>query len=261
MSLKFHPYHMISLRPWPVAAALGIWGLVSLSVITFSLKSLRLLFIVLPLIIAISWFWWTDVVKESLSEGFHHRVVTEGLKAGILLFIASEVLFFVSFFWAYFHSSISPCIDIGQVWPPLIIESFNPINVPLLNTLILLSSGVSVTWRHHSMIEGDKKTSVLSLALTCVLGVYFTFLQGLEYVQATFTIRDSSYGSTFFVATGFHGIHVLIGRSFLLVCLVREIFLHVNKNHLLGFELAAWYWHFVDVVWLFLYTSIYWWGA
>ena len=133
----------------------------------------------------------------------------------------------------------------------------DPFEVPLLNTAVLLASGVTVTWAHHSIIEGKRKQAIQSLALTILLGGYFTFLQGLEYHEAPFTIADGVYGCTFFVATGFHGLHVLIGSTFLAVCLARQIQHHFTSNHHFGFEAAAWYWHFVDVVWLFLYISIY----
>jgi len=181
------------------------------------------------------------------------------LKLGIILFITSEVFFFVSFFWGYFHRRLSPNIDIGQIWPPYFINSFNPINVPLLNTIILLSSGVSVTWSHHAILKNQMKKANFSLLLTVLLGLYFSLLQGIEYFQAEFCIRDSIYGSRFFIATGFHGLHVIIGSTFLLICYIRIKNFEFSSNHLIGFEAAAWYWHFVDIVWIFLYISIYWW--
>lgn len=181
-----------------------------------------------------------------------------GLKWGIILFIVSEVLFFVSFFWAFYHSRLSPVYDLGSVWPPVGVEVFNPFQVPLLNTAILLASGVSVTWAHHSLVEGDYNSANLALFVTVILGVYFTGLQWYEYQEAGFRISDSVYGSIFFIGTGFHGFHVLVGTIFLIVCLVRSIFWHYREVHHFGFEAAAWYWHFVDVVWLFLYVRIYW---
>lgn len=257
---KFHNFHIITLRPWPVLTSLSIWLATSLIVNRFSHKSITLSIPAIRFLIAAAFLWWKDVVRESLKQGFHFNKIVEGLKIGMILFITSEILFFVSFFWAYFHSSVSPCIDIGQNWPPERIEAFNPINVPLLNTIILLSSGISITWRHHSFLLNNINVSNISLLLTCILGIYFSILQGLEYWQASFSIRDSSYGSTFFMATGFHGMHVLVGTSFLIICWYRTINKHNNIEHIIGFEIAAWYWHFVDVVWLFLYISIYWWG-
>ena len=257
---KFHNFHIVSLSPWPVLTACSIWFSTSIIINSFSYKSISLSIPSLLLLIGIAFFWWKDVVREALGQGFHFYRISQGLKIGIFLFISSEVLFFVSFFWAYFHSSVRPCIEIGQNWPPKGIEAFNAINVPLLNTIILLSSGISITWSHHLFLNNKIKKANQTLILTCVLGIYFTALQGLEYWQAIFTIQDSSYGSTFFIATGFHGIHVLIGSAFLIVCWYRSNSKHNSIDHLIGFEIAAWYWHFVDVVWLFLYISIYWWG-
>lgn len=170
------------------------------------------------------------------------------------------MFFFVSFFWAYFHCSLSPDIFIGQNWPSKGIQRFNPIGIPLLNTLILLSSGIRLTARHHFIIVGNKLKANYYLIITIILGVYFSILQWIEYQEASFSISDSIYGSTFFIATGFHGLHVLIGTIFLFVCFSRLIINHFSSYHHFGFEAAAWYWHFVDVVWLFLYLFIYWWG-
>lgn len=166
----------------------------------------------------------------------------------MLLFIVSEVFFFLSFFWAFFHRRISPNIEVGSQWPPVGISPFNPFSVPLLNTVVLLSSGITVTWSHHSVMAGNHKEGVVGLGVTVLLGIYFTILQGLEYYEACFRIADSSYGSRFFVATGFHGLHVLVGRTFLLVCAWRLRLSHFRRCHHFGFEAAAWYWHFVDVV-------------
>lgn len=176
------------------------------------------------------------------------------------MFIASEVLFFVSFFWAYFHNSIIPRIEIGQIWPPIIIKSLNPINIPLLNTVLLLSSGVSITWSHHLLMKNNIKLRKLCLLITIVLGAYFSILQLFEYIETEFSLADAIYGSSFFIATGFHGLHVLIGSTFLIITWTRINKIEFANNHTIGFETAAWYWHFVDVVWLFLFTAIYWWG-
>jgi len=168
------------------------------------------------------------------------------------------VFFFVRFFWAYFHARLSPNIEVGSLWPPAGINPFNPFGVPLLNTIVLVSSGVRVTWAHHALIEGDYDQIKRGLIITVVLGVYFTILQGLEYYEASFSFADGVYGSTFFIATGFHGLHVLVGTLFLLVCLLRHYKREFRAAHHFGFEAAAWYWHFVDVVWLFLYLALYW---
>lgn len=205
--------------------------------------------------------WWIDISKETLKQGNHTKNVNKGLQLGILLFITSEVLFFVAFFWAFFHRRISPTIELGQEWPPKIINPFNPLNVPLLNTLVLISSGASITWSHHRLIIKEKKKSENTLITTILLGLLFTALQAIEYIEAPYTLTDSVFGTTFFVATGFHGLHVIIGTTFLIVTLNRIKNITKSPEHTTGFECAAWYWHFVDVVWLFLYTRVYWWGS
>ena len=204
--------------------------------------------------------WWRDIRREGVIQGLHTSIVELGLRWGIILFIVSEIFFFVRFFWAFFHRRLSPNIEVGSIWPPYGIKVFNPFQVPLLNTIILLSSGIRVTWAHHSLMIGNFTQTKNGLLITVILGIYFTILQALEYVEASFTFADRIYGSTFFIATGFHGLHVIIGTLFLLVILIRHIKYEFNKNHHFGFEAAAWYWHFVDVVWLFLYLIIYWWG-
>ena len=220
---------------------------------------LFLLGIVLLIIVIIQ--WWRDIRREGAIQGIHTSIVELGLRWGIALFIISEVFFFVRFFWAFFHRRLSPNIEIGAIWPPFGIKVFNPFQVPLLNTVILISSGISVTWAHHTLIIGNYSQTKLGLVLTVILGFYFSILQILEYYEASFTFADRVYGSTFFIATGFHGLHVIIGTLFLLVILIRHLKYEFRKNHHFGFEAAAWYWHFVDVVWLFLYIVIYWWGS
>jgi cytochrome c oxidase subunit 3 len=212
------------------------------------------------LVIFVMIVWWRDVIREASFQGSHTLVVQRGLKWGMLLFISSEVIFFISFFWAFFHSSLAPAIELGAVWPPVGIQALNPFEVPLLNTAILLTSGATVTWSHHALISGDRKNAILGLLITVILGIIFTALQALEYYEAPFTIADSVYGSTFYMATGFHGFHVLIGTAFLTVCFFRILKHHFTKHHHNGFEASIWYWHFVDYVWIFLFISIYWWG-
>nr|YP_009470516.1 cytochrome c oxidase subunit III [Centruroides vittatus]AVF96944.1 cytochrome c oxidase subunit III [Centruroides vittatus] len=257
---NFHPYHLVHVSPWPLTGALGGLFLVSGLVRCFYSMGGSLLFFGGLVLVLTSIQWWRDVVREGCLNGDHSLFVVNGLKVGMILFIVSEVFFFVSFFWAFFHSSLAPTLELGLVWPPFMIEGFNPFHVPLLNTSILLASGVSVTWCHHSILKGEYFQAVFSLGLTLFLGVYFSVLQGFEYYEAAFGIYDSVYGSTFFMATGFHGLHVLIGSTFLGVCLYRSLRFHFSGWHHFGFEAAAWYWHFVDVVWLFLFVSIYWWG-
>jgi len=199
MNKKFHYFHIVDIRPWPLLTSLGVWILTVRIVIWIQYKNSFLIFICLMSLIVLSYLWWKDVIRESLNQGFHYLDVINGLKIGIILFITSEVFFFVSFFWSYFHSRVSPNMDIGQVWPPFLINSFDPINIPLLNTIILLSSGVSITWCHHRLIVNNEFKTKLSLFLTIILGFYFTILQGIEYFQSEFSICDSIYGSVFFL--------------------------------------------------------------
>nr|YP_010390378.1 cytochrome c oxidase subunit III [Pulex irritans]UPV72700.1 cytochrome c oxidase subunit III [Pulex irritans] len=256
-----HPFHLVDYSPWPLTGALGTMSLTLGMIMWFHQYSMMLMTLGTLITLLTMYQWWRDISREGTFQGLHSLIVSKGLRMGMILFIISEVLFFFSFFWAFFHSSLSPSIELGVMWPPLNIQAFNPFQIPLLNTAILLSSGITITWAHHSILEKNHSESVKSLFLTIILGIYFSILQGYEYYEAPFTISDSIYGSIFFMATGFHGIHVLIGTSFLLVCLIRLMKFHFNPNHHFGFEAAAWYWHFVDVVWLFLYISIYWWGS
>lgn len=204
--------------------------------------------------------WVTDTISERLYQGNHTSIIVRLIKKGIILFILSEVIFFFSFFWTFFHSSLNPAVDLGYVWPPSGITPINPFLVPFLNTLILVSSGVRVTFSHHSMLNHNKDKNLIWLTITVILGLYFTFLQYEEYLTASFSIMDSVYGSIFFMATGFHGLHVIIGSLFLLVRLIRLYFNQFSSFHHVGFETACWYWHFVDLVWLFLFIFIYWWA-
>nr|UFZ12987.1 cytochrome c oxidase subunit III [Protohermes flavinervus] len=256
-----HPFHLVDYSPWPLTGALGAMTTVSGLIMWFHQYNNSLLLLGNLIIILTMIQWWRDITREGTFQGHHTLIVTFGLRWGMILFIISEVFFFVSFFWAFFHSSLSPSIELGAIWPPTGITPFNPFQIPLLNTAILLTSGVTVTWAHHSIMENNYTQGVQGLFFTVILGIYFTTLQAYEYIEASFSIADSVYGSTFFMATGFHGLHVIIGTSFLLVCLIRQIKCHFSANHHFGFEAAAWYWHFVDVVWLFLYISIYWWGS
>lgn len=263
MSKYYHPFHIVDPSPWPYVGAMGALGLTSGAVMYFHSYQYGeiLMLTAFAVIISVMIVWWRDVIREASYQGHHTLVVQKGLRYGMLLFILSEVCFFFAFFWGFFHSALGPAIEIGGVWPPIGITPLNPFEVPLLNTAILLSSGATVTWAHHALISGDRKFSILGLVLTVTLGFIFTALQAWEYFEAPFSIADSVYGTTFFVATGFHGLHVIIGSLFLLVCLVRLIHHHFTKHHHNGLEASIWYWHFVDYVWIFLFISIYWWGS
>nr|AYP72690.1 cytochrome c oxidase subunit III [Chrysodinopsis sp. EMHAU-1507081] len=261
MSTKNHPFHLVEVSPWPILGSFGTLTMMMGLIKWFHFFSMNLLIIGLTINILVMIQWWRDITREGTFQGLHTLVVAQGLRWGMILFIVSEILFFASFFWGFFHSSLSPTIEIGMKWPPMGISTFNPLEIPLLNTIILLTSGLTVTWSHHSLMENNYNEAIQSLSITVLLGIYFTILQGYEYLEAPFTIADSAYGSSFFMATGFHGLHVMIGTTFLLICLIRMYLNHFSANHHFGFEAAAWYWHFVDVVWLFLYISIYWWGS
>jgi len=257
----FHTFHLVDQSPWPLTGAIRALTLTSGIVKWFHQRSIYLFTLGLSLIILTIWQWWRDISREATFQGLHTLKVTLGIRWGIILFIVSEILFFVSFFWAFFHRRLSPTVEIGIIWPPQGILPFNPFEIPLLNTAILLSSGITVTWSHHRLLNSNKSQAVKALIITIVLGLYFTALQALEYYEAPFSISDSAFGSTFFIATGFHGLHVIIGTTFLSISLLRITSNHFSSFHHFGFEAAAWYWHFVDVVWLFLFISIYWWGG
>nr|YP_010478325.1 cytochrome c oxidase subunit III [Nesophrosyne sp. 21 GMB-2012]UVI59769.1 cytochrome c oxidase subunit III [Nesophrosyne sp. 21 GMB-2012] len=259
--MKNHPFHLVENSPWPLTASMGIMTMTSGTVMWFHNNEMSLMNLGAIIIILTMIQWWRDVIRESTYQGLHTKKVVKSMKWGMMLFIASEVMFFSSFFWAFFHSSLCPAIEIGMQWPPLGIKSFNPLNIPLLNTLILLSSGISITWAHNAIINGNFSQTNQSLWITIFMGIYFTMLQVIEYMEAPFSMADSVYGSTFFMSTGFHGMHVIIGSMFIIISTLRVIKLHISMQHHVGFEASAWYWHFVDVVWLFLYTSIYWWGG
>nr|AGN71295.1 cytochrome c oxidase subunit III [Leptobrachella pelodytoides] len=261
MTHQAHAYHMVDPSPWPLTGALAALLLTSGLALWFHHQKLTVLSLGLAATVMTMIQWWRDVVREATYQGHHTPPVQKGLRYGMLLFITSEVFFFLGFFWAFYNASLAPTPEIGECWPPTGVTPLNPFEVPLLNTAVLLASGVTVTWAHHSIMQGKRNEATQSLTLTILLGVYFTILQAMEYYEAPFTIADGVYGSTFFVATGFHGLHVIIGTLFLSVCLLRLILHHFTSNHHFGFEAAAWYWHFVDVVWLFLYISIYWWGS
>jgi heme/copper-type cytochrome/quinol oxidase subunit 3 len=258
-----HPYHLVDPSPWPffmaIAAFNTAFGLV-VYMHRYDGAGFQLTLGLLNVLI-IMFFWWRDVIREATYEGMHTKPVQRNLKIGFALFILSEVMFFFGFFWAYFHSSLAPTIFIGSVWPPVGIEPINPFGVPLLNTFILLTSGVTLTMAHHAILHGYYKLAVRSIAVTLFYAIFFTVEQFFEYLHASFNINDGIYGSTFYMLTGFHGFHVIVGTVFIAVCLVRLIFGHFTSTHHVGFESAVWYWHFVDVVWLALYVSVYWWGA
>jgi cytochrome c oxidase subunit 3 len=267
------PFHLVSNSPWPLLVSFTALQFV-LNLLLFLNKflflgGLYLSFISLVFVIS-NWFY--NIVLESTYQGHHTKKVQTGLKMGMLLFILSEVMFFFSFFWAFFHSSLAPTIWIGCVWPPLGIEIISPWHLPLLNTVILLSSGVSLTWSHRALLisrllntkslnQSNTKAVVDGLVITIIWGLTFTLLQYIEYRNTSFSFNDSIYGSIFFILTGFHGFHVILGTTLLLVSYIRIYYYHLFPTQHIGYESSIWYWHFVDVVWIFLYFLIYIWGC
>ncbi|HEX3755177.1 MAG TPA: cytochrome c oxidase subunit 3 [Rhizomicrobium sp.] len=290
-----HDYHLVDPSPWPIVGSLGAFLMLGGAVFWMNkdytgffglpVNGQPWVFLIgLALVLYTMAGWWRDVVRESVVFGNHTPVVKLHLRYGMLLFIASEVMFFVAWFWAFFNTAIFHA-DVGvATWPPAGVVTLDPWHFPLMNTLILLTSGTTVTWAHHAIQTGDKKGSVVGLFITILLGLSFTGLQAWEYMHAPFTFGFNNlalvpftdpthislasgagnlqaiYGSTFFMATGFHGFHVIIGTTFLIVCLFRAMAGHFTPTRHFGFEAAAWYWHFVDVVWLFLFICIYVWG-
>ena len=256
-----HPYHLVDPSPWPLVGAISAGFLFIGAILYMHGDVVWVLVLGALMIFGTMFMWWRDVVREAEYQGYHNPVVVIGLRYGMALFIASEVMFFAAFFWAFFNASLFPTEATGGQWPPEGIETFDPFDIPFLNTLVLLTSGVTVTWAHHALQAGNRNGLIQGLLVTVLLGAAFTGLQAYEYVHAPFSFTDGIYPSTFFMATGFHGFHVIIGTIFLTVCLFRAIKGHFKPEHHFGFEAAAWYWHFVDVVWLFLFSCVYWWGG
>ncbi|MGB0934877.1 MAG: cytochrome c oxidase subunit 3 [Alphaproteobacteria bacterium] len=254
-----HPYHIVEPSPWPIVGSISAFVLALGAIMYMQEQGSWLFFGGIGLLLYTCWGWWRDVVKESKTD--HTIQVRHGLKYGMALFILSEVFFFVAFFWAYFNASIFPTEATGGVWPPKGIETLDPFGLPYLNTLILLLSGTTITWAHFDLLENKQQEFLKKLGYTVILGVVFLFVQAYEYGHAAFAFDEGIYPSTFYMATGFHGAHVLIGTIFLAVCWFRGRESHFTADDHFGFEAAAWYWHFVDVVWLFLFVSIYWWGS
>ncbi len=258
-----HSYHLVDASPWPLLAAFGAFMLTVGGVLYMHKfnNGWELFSVGFLLILYTMGVWWRDVIREATFEDAHKPKVQKSLRLGMILFIVSEVMFFFAFFWAFFHSSIVPVYEIGGVWPPKAIYVINTYTIPLTNTFILLISGATVTWAHSALIIQQKKQAVAALIVTLILAVLFTSFQAFEYINAPFNISDGIYGACFYLATGFHGFHVFIGTIALFISLIRIILNHYTNTHHFGFEAAVWYWHFVDVVWLFLFTYVYWWGT
>lgn len=252
-----HDYHLVDPSVWPIFCAFSAM-IMAVGMIFLMHFETNWVFAVGSLMTVFgAYSWWGDVIREGEHGGHHTAIVQLGLRYGMFLFIISEVMFFVAWFWAFFNASLFPTEAIGGVWPAEGVEALDPWHLPLVNTLILLLSGCTVTWAHHSLVEGDRATFTKMMVFTIILGASFTGVQAYEYVHASFGFEDGIYSSVFYMATGFHGAHVLIGTIFLFVCLMRGLAGHFKPDHHFGFEAAAWYWHFVDVVWLILFFCIY----
>jgi cytochrome c oxidase subunit 3 len=265
---KPHPYHLVRPSIWPLASSFAA-GLLAIGAVWFmhgteflginiGAKGLILGFLA---VLACMFFWWRDVVYESVVEKAHTIIARIGFRYGMMLFILSEVMFFVAFFWAFFNAALFPE---GGVWPPEGIKTVDPLNLPLMMTMILLLSGCTVTWAHAAILEKQQDDFKLAIGLTVILGFVFLGFQMYEYgyiAENYFGFTDGIFASTFYMATGFHGFHVFVGAVFLAVCWFRARAHHFTKDKHFGFEAAAWYWHFVDVVWLFLFIAVYFWGS
>jgi cytochrome c oxidase subunit 3 len=257
---KPHPYHLVKPSPWPMLAAFSA-GLMMLGMVFMMHDKIHWIFATgVIALLTVSTLWFRDIIKEAFKERAHTGEVKKGFRYGMLLFIVSEIMFFAAFFWAYFNASLNPTEALGGTWPPKGIDAINPFDLPFMMTMILLLSGCTCTWAHQALIEGNRRDLIRGLALTVFLGIIFSGFQAYEYHHAAFGFKDTVYASTFYMATGFHGAHVIIGTIFLIVCLWRAQKNHFTPSDHFGFEAAAWYWHFVDVVWLFLFIAIYWYG-
>jgi len=263
VSYPSHPYHLTLESPWPLLTSGAVLSMLSSAALWFNgleYSGTLLSLGIVSTTTAIA-LWFSDVTTEGSFLGLHTRIVQHCLSMGVSLFIVTEAFFFLSIFWAYFHSSLAPTVELGVQWPPVGITPLSALNVPLLNTMLLVSSGATVTYGHHAIFRGSRSGTLLGVSLTVVLALVFTALQGLEYDVAGFSMPDGAFGSCFFFSTGFHGFHVIVGTIIIAVGLLRTLFYHFTTSHHIGLEAAILYWHFVDVVWLFLYLAIYWWGS
>nr|YP_011034003.1 cytochrome c oxidase subunit III [Slavum lentiscoides]WRI20257.1 cytochrome c oxidase subunit III [Slavum lentiscoides] len=254
------PYFILNLSPWPILMSINSFNFLMSNIMIMNFKFNLINLLNLMTMILISMMWWRDIIRESTFQGNHNYYIMNLIKLSMILFIISEMFLFISFFWNFLHNSLAPSIELGLNWPPKNINFFNPLLIPLLNTIILLTSSFTITLTHFYMMMNKKKKSIKFMNLTIILSMYFLILQALEYKQANFTFSDSVFGSSFYIATGFHGLHVIIGTLFLIINLLRMINMHFSFLHHISFELAAWYWHFIDIIWLFLYMTFYWWN-
>lgn len=246
-----NPMHIVNNSPWPI--------LVSITLMTLMLNPNLLACVSLFLLI---FQWFRDIIRES-QQGFHTNQVQKGLLKGFILFLVTEIMLFLSFFWCYFHSSLTPSLELALIWPPLGIYYLDPWSLPLLLSVLLLSSGFTLTQSHNALLQGKKIQAIRNIKLTLFLGLLFLSLQFTEYINGQFDISDSVYSSIFYITTGLHALHVLGGLLFLLIQSFRLFLDHLTLEHHLSYELALFYYHLVDLVWLFLFFtySFSWWGT
>lgn len=257
-----HPFHIVEQRPWPIISSINVFNIIYLSLTYWKITNIiNIIFINISIIILLSTaiLWWRDIIRERSYQGNHTYKVYSGIKISIVSFISTEIIFFFSLFWSLFYFRLSPEIEIRNSWPPIFISPVNPFHIPLINRIILITSGSFVTWSHFCIINRRYSNSIKSLLATITLGWIFRVLQIYEYFNTQFSLNDNVYGSVFYILTGFHGFHVIVGTLFLIINFIRLWKREINTNHHFSLEAAAWYWHFVDVVWIYLYLFLYWW--
>nr|DBA43551.1 TPA_asm: COX3 [Bombus difficillimus] len=254
---KNFPFHMVTISPWPIIVSVNLMNLLLSIILWIYMNNFMIMIFNLLNLLLSMLLWFRDIVRESTFQGMHTMYIMLMLKFSMIMFIISELFFFISFFWTFFHNSISPSIEINLMWPPKMIKFFNPFEIPLLNSIILIMSGFTVTLSHYNLLNNKMKSSFLTLLMTIILGIYFNIMQIFEYYNSFFCINDSIYGSIFFLSTGFHGMHVLMGTLMLMYSLIRMMNNHFSSIHHINFEFSIWYWHFVDVIWLFIYMFYY----
>ena len=256
-------FHVLEPSLWPFFSAFGLFFFVTglAFCMHYVVTGYYVLIIGLLILIITSIFWFLDISREAVIIGYHTKIVRQGLKLGFLFFITSEIMLFFGFFWAFFHSALCPSIEVGTIWPPAGLNVIPVFEFPLFNTFVLIISGFSVTWVHRAISLGSFTDSVDGFMITILLGLLFIFLQGLEYYESTFNLQDGVYSSAFFLLTGLHGCHVIVGVCFLFVCFLSLLSNHYLINHYLRLVFAIWYWHSVDIVWIILFLSVYCWGS
>nr|ATE47030.1 cytochrome c oxidase subunit III [Bombus breviceps] len=254
---KNFPYHMVTESPWPIITSFNLMNLLLSTIMWIYLNTFFFLIINLLILTTSSLLWFRDIIRESTFQGMHSLSIISMMKFSMIMFIISELFFFISFFWTFFHNSISPAIEINHIWPPKMIKFFNPFEIPLLNSITLISSGFTVTLSHYYLLNNKLKKSKFYLIISISYGTYFNFMQIFEYKNSFFCINDSIFGSIFFLSTGFHGTHVFIGTMMLSYSYIRLSKNHLSPIHHINFEFSIWYWHFVDVIWLFIYLFYY----